>query len=128
MNMLNAPPRHPTIFQVNQDMIRKCFQRQRKATTQKLQNPRIMQISFHTLRHFKATMEYHKTRDILHVMQILGHRSITNTLKYTQLINFKDDEFTAKVAHTEQELCQLLEAGYEYVCDYNQDKILRKHK
>jgi hypothetical protein len=73
-------------------------------------------------------MEYHKTRDILHVMQILGHRSITNTLKYTQLINFKDDEYTAKVAHSEQELCQLLEAGYEYVCDYNESKILRKRK
>jgi integrase len=104
------------------------FQRQRKAMAQKLQNPRIVQISFHTLRHFKATMEYHKTRDILHVMQVLGHRSITNTLKYTQLISFKDDEFTAKVAHTEQELCQLLEAGYEFVRDYNQDKILKKRK
>ena len=78
--------------------------------------------------HAKATMEYHKTRDILHVMQILGHRSITNTLKYTQLINFKDDEHTTKVAHSEQELCQLLEAGYEYVCDYNENKILRKRK
>jgi hypothetical protein len=73
-------------------------------------------------------MEYHKTRDILHVMQILGHRSITNTLKYTQLINFKDDEYATKVAHSEQELCQLLEAGYEYVYDYNENKILRKHK
>ena len=73
-------------------------------------------------------MEYHKTRDILHVMQILGHRSITNTLKYTQLINFKDDEYTAKVAHSEQEVCQLLEGGYEYVCDYNESKILKKRK
>jgi hypothetical protein len=61
-------------------------------------------------------------------MQILGHRSITNTLKYTQLINFKDDEYTTKVANSEPELCQLLEAGYEYICDYDENKILRKRK
>ncbi|MEM2147998.1 MAG: site-specific integrase [Candidatus Bathyarchaeia archaeon] len=129
INMLNNLPKtSPTIFQVNQDMIRKCFQRQRQTTAHKLQNPRLLQISFHTFRHWKATMEYHKTKDILHVMQLLGHRSITNTLKYTQLINFKDDDYTVKVAHTEQELVQLLEAGFEYVCDYNQNKILRKRK
>ena len=94
----------------------------------KLQNPRLLQITFHTLRHFKATMEYHKTKDILHVMQILGHKNINNTLIYTQLINFKDDDYIAKVAHSEQEVCQLLEAGFEYVCDYDANKILRKRK
>jgi site-specific recombinase XerC len=30
-------------------------------------------------------MEYHKTRDIIHVMQILGHKNIKNTLVYVQL-------------------------------------------
>jgi hypothetical protein len=73
-------------------------------------------------------MEYRKTKDILRVMQILGHRSIQNTLVYAQLINFKDDEYTAKVAHSEQEICQLIEAGFEYVCDYDGNKIFRKRK
>jgi hypothetical protein len=27
-------------------------------------------------RHWKATMEYHKTKDILHVMRLLGHKNI----------------------------------------------------
>ena len=39
--------------------------------------------------HFKVTMEYHKTKDILHVMRILGHRNIKNTLVYTHLVNFQ---------------------------------------
>lgn len=52
-----------------------------------------------------VTMEYPKTEDILHVMHFLGHRSIQNTLVYTQLVNFKDDKYTAKVAHSEQEAC-----------------------
>jgi integrase len=87
-----------------------------------------MQISFHTFRHWKATMEYHKTKDILHVMQLLGHKNIKNTLVYTQLINFKDDEYTAKVAKNEKEICELIESGFEYVCDYNNFKIFRKRK
>jgi len=46
----------------------------------------------------------------------------------TQLINFKDDEYTAKVAHSEEEACQLIETGFEYVCDYNGNRIFRKRK
>jgi integrase len=86
------------------------------------------QTTFHTFRHWKATMEYHKTKDILHVMQLLGHRNIKNTLIYTQLIHFKDDEYTAKVAKSEKEICELVESGFEYVCDYNSFKIFRKRK
>jgi hypothetical protein len=76
-----------------------------------------MQVTFSTFRHWKVTMEYHKTRDILHAKEILGYKSLNNTVLHTQLISFKDDEFTAKVAHSEQKVCQLLEAGFEFVCD-----------
>ncbi len=61
-------------------------------------------------------MEYHRTRDILHVMEVLGHKNIKNTLVYTHLINFKTDEFVSKVAKTTEEVARLLEAGFEYVC------------
>jgi len=129
VNMLNELPKTTNkVFRINQDAMRKSYQRQRKRISAKLKNPRIMQISFHTFRHWKATMEYHKTKDILHVMQLLGHRNIKNTLIYTQLITFKDDEYTAKVAKTEKETCELVESGFEYVCDYNNCKIFRKRK
>jgi hypothetical protein len=45
-------------------------------------------------------MEYAKTKDILYVMQLLGHKKIENTFKYTQLVNFKNDEYMCKVAKT----------------------------
>jgi hypothetical protein len=61
-------------------------------------------------------------------MRLLGHRSIQNTLKYAQLIEFKDEECTAKVAASEKEACALIEAGFEFVCDYNGNKIFRKRK
>jgi len=108
--------------------LRKSFSPQRKRVATKLKNPRLLQITFHTFRHWKATTEYHKTLDILHVMQLLGHGSIQNTLIYTQLIEFKSDEYTARVAHSEKEACQLIEGGFEYVCDYKGHKIFRKRK
>jgi hypothetical protein len=73
-------------------------------------------------------MEYHKTKDILHVMRILSHRSINNTLKYTQLVNFQNDDYVSKVANTIEEACELVEAGFEYVCDIEETKIFRKHE
>ena len=53
-------------------------------------NPRLQQIHFHTLRHWKGTMEYCKTKDILHDMQVLGHKRIENTLKHTHLATRRD--------------------------------------
>lgn len=107
---------------------RRIFQRQRKKVATKLHNPRIEKITFHTFRHFKATMEYHKTKDILHVMKILGHKNIKNTLIYTQLVDFKDDEYVSKVATTAKEANQLMEAGFEYVCNVDSNHIFRKRK
>jgi hypothetical protein len=73
-------------------------------------------------------MEYHKTKDILHVMQMLGHRNINNTLVYTRLIDFKEDDYIARIAHTEKEACQLIESGFEFVCDFSGNKLFRRRK
>jgi integrase len=130
-SMLNSMPKDAAsdkVFSSNTDTMRRNFARQRKRIAAKLKNPRINQITFHTFRHWKATMEYHKTKDILHVKQLLGHKSINNTLIYTQLISFEDDEYTARVAHSEKEVCELVEAGFEYVCDFDGNKIFRKRK
>jgi len=73
-------------------------------------------------------MEYHKTKDILHVMKLLGHKNIKNTLVYTQLIEFKDYEYVSKVAKNVEEAKPLVEAGFEYVCDFDDAKLFRKRK
>ncbi len=69
----------------------------------KLQNPRLLRISLHTLRHWKATMLYHQTKDILYVKQFLGHKKVETTLLYIQLADaiFKEniDEFHVRVAN-----------------------------
>ena len=104
------------------------FCAQRKNLAKRLQNPRLNSISFRTLRHFKATMEYHRTKDILHVMQLLGHRSIKNTLVYTHLVNFEGDEYICKVANTIDEAKALVESGFDYITDIDSTKLFRKRK
>ena len=129
MAMLNALPKDSATIFPNVTIMRKSFVRQRTRLARKLQNPRLTQITFHTFRHWKATMEYAKTRDILHVMRMLGHKNIKNTLIYTQLVDFKDDEFTCKAATTSEEAKQLIEAGFEYVCTATDGIMLfRKRK
>jgi integrase len=106
----------------------RSYQRQRARTAQKLGNPRLRQITFHTLRHWKATMEYHKTKDILYVMRLLGHKNIKNTLVYTQLVTFEDDDYVCKAATNVKEATELIEMGYEYVCEMEHFKLFRKRK
>jgi len=103
-----------------------CLQRKRAAA--KLQNPRLLRIKFHTLRHWKATTEYHKTKDILHVMKLLGHRRIENTLIYTQLVDFETDDYHSATAETIDEAKKLIEAGFEYVCTHESYMLFRKRK
>jgi len=130
--MLNRLPKEsPCLFHHYASLkhLRRSFQRYRKRAAIKLGNPRILQITFHTLRHWKGTMEYAKTKDILHVMQVLGHKNIKNTLIYTQLIkNIKEDEYICKVAKTPSEIQELIENGFEYVCQKDDLIFFRKRK
>jgi integrase len=127
--LANLPKKSLKVFSYkNKFYLRKTFDKQRKRTAHKLGNPRILQIRFHTLRHWKATMEYHRTKDILHVMQLLGHKNIKNTLIYTQLINFEAEDYVCKTAKSLKEAAELIEAGFEYVTEMEGYKLFRKRK
>ena len=107
------------------------FQQQRKRTAEKIGNQRIIRISFKTMRTWKGTMEYHRTKDILYVMSVLGHKNIKNTLLYVQLeeaLFQGESEYISKVAKTEKDVCALVEAGFEFVTDFQGAKIFRKRK
>lgn len=109
INNLTRDPRatYDTVFQPHKDTLRGYLCNQRKAIAQKLNNPRLAKIGFHTLRHWKGTMEYHKIRDIMHVKTVLGHKSVTSTMIYINLESAlflqTDENFTCKVAHNEKE-------------------------
>jgi len=107
------------------------FSFQRKRLAKKLGNPRLLKIHFHTFRYWKGTMLYHETKDIYYVMQRLGHKNIKNTLLYIQLeeaLFQGETSYISKVAKTEKEICSLVEAGFEYVTEFQGAKIFRKRK
>lgn len=113
------------------DNFRDNYADQRKRIAEKVQNPRLNKIMFKTLRTWKGTMEYHRTKDVLYVMQVLGHKNIKNTLLYIQLEEalFQDQiDFISKVAKTEADACLLIEAGFDFVCDFDGHKLFRKRK
>ncbi len=134
MAMLRALPKTNTrVFGGGPTDNRKSpFLKSRKQIAQKLQNPRLLRISFHTLRHWKATMLYHQTKDPLFVKEFLGHKKLDTTLLYIQLANtlFNQitDEFHVKVAAKPKEIKQLLEIGFEYVCEKDDLVFFRKRK
>jgi integrase len=104
----------------------------RRRIAEKLRNPRLLKIHYHTFRHWKATQLYHQTRDILYVMKFLGHTDVKNTLIYIDLeiacFSRSGDEYHAKTARTEVEALQLIEAGFEYVTDFGEVKLFRNRK
>ena len=100
----------------------------RNATAFKLQQPELTKIRLYDLRHYFATMLYHKTKDILLVKQQLGHKRIEHTLIYTHLVNFASEDFTCRCAKTLQEATALIEAGFDYITEMNGIKLFRKRK
>jgi len=115
----------------NLQNLRSTFERQRKRLAFKLCNPRLNQIKIHTLRHWKGTSEYDKTKDILHVMQVLGHKNIKNTLLYTQLVTVGEDKgYICKIAKTPSEAVTLIEDGFEEYTSFDNGnvKLFRKRK
>ena len=90
----------------------------RKRLAREQNNPRFHQIHLHTFRHYRATMSYHQTKDILKVKKLLGHKAIESTMVYTQLIELDDSnvhQYTLKEANTKEERNSLIESGWEFV-------------
>ncbi len=134
LNRLSRLPKTKLLIFNIHNLSNSYYNSQRKKAARKFANHRMMKISFTTFRHFKGTMEYHRTKDILHVKKILGHKRIENTLKYIDLeamiFNASNDNFISKVAHNVEEACKLVEVGFEFVTGEYTDggKIFRKRQ
>jgi integrase len=135
LGMLNTLPRTSShVFgECSVNSLKATCTRARRRLAFKLQNPRLLEIHFHTLRHWRATMEYHYTKDIIHVKQFLGHRDISNTMLYIQLdqnlfSNLPDDSFTIRAARTLEEATKLGEVGFEPFVVIEGVQLFRKRK
>lgn len=117
------------IFPTESENISESYRRLRNALAKKIQDPTIQQIRLYDFRHYYATMEYHKTRDLLHVKARLGHKDLRTTLRYTQLIETLENvEYHCKTATNIKEATQLIETGFEYVTEIDGAKLFKKRK
>ncbi len=124
-----------TIQSVNQEIfpssktLQSNWFKLRKRIAETYNKPELKHIRLYDLRHFYGTMLYHKTKDIVHVQRKMGHKSLKNTLIYIDLADFDGgEEYISKVAQNSEEIQQLIEAGFEYVCQKDGLTFFRKRK
>ncbi|MBS7653321.1 site-specific integrase [Candidatus Bathyarchaeota archaeon] len=115
----------------NADQIRDAWSRYRRRAYEKFKDPELLKVRLYDLRHWFATTEYLRTRDVLHLKYLMGHRNIQSTLMYVHLseglMNYSED-YICKVAGSLEEAVELVEAGFEYVTDFEGKKLFRKRK
>ena len=107
------------------------YDQQKTRLAEKLQNPRLKQIHFHTFRHFYATRIYNETKSILEVQAKLGHRHIESTMVYTHIVEFDEESqnYHHAIARDDKEAGQLLDNGWTYVLTTPQGIMMfRKRK
>ena len=81
------------------------------------------------LRHHFATKMYDKTKDILLVKQLLGHKKLETTMYYTTLTTFnEEDEYTVKTASNLKEATDLIEHDFQYITEMDNITLFRKRK
>jgi hypothetical protein len=105
------------------DAFRTGYDVMKKKMSIELENPRLKEIAFRNFRHWKATKEYQKTKDILHVKWWLSQKRLENTLIYTHLVNFGSDDYVCKIAKTLEKATKLIKAGFEYVTEIDESSF-----
>ena len=129
ISTLNTLPKTSEyVFPTTYKIIGRCYYKVRQKLAKKLNNPRLLAISLVTFRHWGATMLYFRTNNILLVKKMLGHKNIQNTMKYTQLVNFKDDDYEVTTATTKEEIKNLGKAGFMKYDEQNGIHFYRKPK
>ena len=124
INMLNEiPHNNERVFPTSTHGLQVTLDKLKRKAAKKFSNPRFLQIHPHTFRHWKGTMEYHKTKDIIHVKTVLGHKSITSTMVYINLENAlynpDTDEWYSLVVHDEKELQKAIAENWTLVVALN---------
>jgi integrase len=99
-------------------------------TAKNLENPRILNITFKSFRHFGGSWLAHITEgNVLAVKKALRHKRIENTMKYIHRLDFQDPQsYDVATASTIDEIKHLAEAGFQKFDEANGIHIYRRPK
>ena len=92
---------------------------QKKRIAEKLQNPRISRIKCHTLRHWRASIAYHRGAKLIEIKEMLGHMTLKSTLVYTHLMKHTEkDEYISRATRSVKGARALIESGFQYITEW----------
>ena len=132
--LFSLPKTEKTVFQKRSPHARQvAFHLRMKNLARIHNNPKFLKIHCHTFRHCKALREYDKTKSILHVKRVLGHKSVMTTQRYVELYteiygDLKPENYICETAATIKDAKKLVESGFEYICEIDGEKLFRKIK
>jgi hypothetical protein len=95
--------------------------------------PKIAQNTLPHLPTLESHNAHHQTKDPYCAQHFLGHKSLKSTeiyinIEHTLFEAGANDQFTVRIDETPEEIKELLEAGFEYVCQKDTLIFLRKRK
>ena len=126
----NLDPKASIFIWKKKSYIGHSFRKMRKRIVADTQNQRLAKIHFHTLRYWKGTMTYIKTKSLAHVMVQLGHKSWSAAQLYVSLADAvapADARWTSTVARSLEEALKLTSEGWIYDTDWEPGvKIYKK--
>jgi integrase len=124
--MLNGLPKNDIrIFPRNYQSMYTCLDILRKRTAEKLQNPRLVRISFKSFRHWGGSMlAYYSKGNVLLVQKALRHRCVLNTMKYIHMVPVKDEDFEVVTLTTPEEIVTYGKAGWTKYDEINFNGVL----
>jgi len=104
---------------------------QRRKLASKLGNPELLRLTFVSIRHFYGTKLHHKGKSLIEIQKIMGHKQFTSTLQYInyeKIIYGGDDQWICKVAELQEDRKKLIEAGFEFVEQVDNQSYYRKRE
>lgn len=113
------------------EILREQWNKYRKRAYLNFRDQELLKIRLYDLRHWFATSEYIKTRDLLFIKYLMGHRNIESTMVYVHLaqgLTSCSEDYICKIAKTAKEAISLIEEGFEYVTEMESVKLFRKRK
>jgi len=126
----NLPKKSERIFPATYATMAQGMRVLRRKTARKLQNPRILNITFKSFRHYGGSWLAHVTEgNVLAVKKALRHKRVENTMKYIHRLEFQDPQnYDVATATTIEEIKHLAQAGFQKFDEVNGIHVYRKPK